>query len=71
MKIGRNKTIPIPKGFSAEDIRIESGICTGEKTIGFYSAADKKLHFAELVRTSADAEAFYRKYGISPDCGKK
>ena len=58
----KNKAIPIPDGFTAEDIKIESGICTGEKTIGFYSAADKKLHYAELVRNNADIEDFYRKY---------
>lgn len=60
----KNKILPIPNGFTAEDIKIESGICTGEKTIGFYSAADKKLHYAELVRTNADIEEFYRKYGV-------
>lgn len=58
------KQLPLPNGFTAEDIKIESSICTGEKTIGFYSAADKKLHYAELVRTNADIEDFYRKYGI-------
>lgn len=65
MKNGKSKTLPIPQNFSAEDIRIESSICTGEKTIGFYSSSDKKLHFAELVRTADDVNAFYRKYGIS------
>ena len=60
----KNKTLPIPGGFTAENIKIESSICTGEKTIGFYSAADKKLHYAELVRTNADIEDFYRKYGV-------
>ena len=60
----KNKTLPIPNGFTAEDIKIESSICTGEKTIGFYSAADKKLYYAELVRTNADIEDFYRKYGV-------
>ena len=60
----KNKTLPIPNGFTAEDIKIESSICTGEKTIGFYSAADKKLHYAELVRTNADIEDFYGKYGV-------
>lgn len=63
----KKKILPIPDGFTAEDIRIESSICTGEKTIGFYSAADKKLHFAELVRTNADIEDFYRKYGIEKE----
>ena len=60
----KNKTLPIPNGFTAEDIKRESSICTGEKTIGFYSAADKKLHYAELVRTNADIDDFYRKYGV-------
>lgn len=58
------KQLPIPNGFTAENIKIESSICTGEKTIGFYSAADKKLHYAELVRSNADIEDFYRKYGV-------
>ena len=66
MKI-RNKTIPIPEGFTADDIKVESSICTGEKTIGFYSPADKKLHYAELVKTGADIEEFYRKYGVYPE----
>lgn len=60
----KNKILPIPDGFTAEDIKMESSICTGEKTIGFYSASDKKLHYAELVRTNADVEEFYKKYGI-------
>lgn len=63
----KKKILPIPDGFTPEDIKIESSICTGEKTIGFYSAADKKLHSAELVRTNADIEEFYRKYGLEND----
>ena len=63
MKI-KNKTLPIPDGFTADNIKVESSICTGEKTIGFYSHADKKLHYAELVRTNSDIEEFYRKYGV-------
>lgn len=59
----KNKILPIPGGFTAEDIKTESSICTGEKTIGFYSSADKKLHYAELVRSDADIKEFYRKYG--------
>lgn len=58
------KTLPIPYGFTADDVKIESSVCTGEKTIGFYSAADKKLHFAELVRSETDITGFYRKYNI-------
>lgn len=58
------KTLPLPHGFSADDVKIESSVCTGEKTIGFYSASDKKLHFAELVRSDNDIIDFYRKYGL-------
>lgn len=60
----KKKALPIPQGFTAEDVKTESSICTGEKTIGFYSAADKKLHFAELVSDRTDIENFYEKYGI-------
>lgn len=58
------KVLPIPDGFTAEDVKTESSICTGEKTIGFYSAEDKKLHYAELVRSDEDILDFLRKYGI-------
>lgn len=54
----------IPEGFSAESIKIESSICTGEKTIGFYSPTEKKLLFAELIRCEDDIDAFYKKYGL-------
>ena len=54
----------IPEGFTENDIRTESSVCTGEKTIGFYSKADKKLHFSELVRSERDIAAFYAKYGV-------
>lgn len=60
----KQKIIPIPDGYSKEDVKIESSICTGEKTIGFYDRTDKKLHCAELVKTDADISEFYRKYGI-------
>lgn len=53
-----------PDGFTAEDIKIESSICTGERTIGFYDSAAKKLLYAELVKTDEDIAAFYQKYGI-------
>lgn len=58
------KVMPIPEGFSPEDIRVEASVCTGERTIGFYSPEDRRLHFAELVRSPGDIEAFYEKYGI-------
>ncbi|MCM1165372.1 MAG: hypothetical protein NC299_03445 [Lachnospiraceae bacterium] len=60
----RKKALPLPEGFTQRDIRLESSVCTGEKTIGFYSAAEKKLLFAELVRSEEDVAAFYEKYGL-------
>ncbi|MBQ4364588.1 MAG: hypothetical protein K6G68_01220 [Oscillospiraceae bacterium] len=56
--------LPIPQGFTADDIKIESSTCTGEKTIGFYSKADRKLHYSELVTKRQDIVDFYEKYGI-------
>lgn len=58
------KALPLPEGFTQRDIKIESSVCTGEKTIGFYSAAEKKLLYAELVRSEYDITAFYEKYGL-------
>ena len=58
------KKIPIPQGFSENDVKIESSICTGEKTIGFYDKHSKKLMFAELVKSESDIDKFYNKYGI-------
>ena len=58
------KPLAIPDGFSEKDIKIESSTCTGEKTIGFYSAAEKKLICAELVRSADDIAAFYERYGL-------
>ena len=56
--------LPIPAGFCKEDIKIESSICTGEKTIGFYSKKEKRLFYTELVVTDEDINNFYKKYGI-------
>ncbi len=67
MMLFKKKVIPIPKPFTAADIRIESSICTGEKTIGFYDKSTKKLLYSELVRNDADIEEFHRKYGIDRD----
>lgn len=59
----KQKILPLPEGFTEADIRTESSICTGETTIGFYSPEDKKLHYAELVRSAEDIQAFYARYG--------
>lgn len=71
MKTNKNQFLPIPNGFTAGDVKIESSTCTGEKTIGFYSASDKKLHYAELVRSNFDIENFYHKYGIEKNGSNK
>ena len=63
MKIG--KTLPIPEGYTEQDIKIESSTCTGDKTIGFYDKHDKKLHYSELIRTERDIRAFYAGYGLN------
>jgi len=57
----------IPEPFTAEDIRVESSICTGEKTIGFYDKGAHKLSFAELVCTEQDIMDFYQRYGAELD----
>lgn len=58
---------PIPEPFSAQDIQTESSICTGERTIGFYDRAARRLRFAELVRSAQDIRDFYAKYGVPLD----
>lgn len=61
---GKKRTKPIPDGFSADDVRTESSICTGEKIIGFYDKRLRRLMYAEVVRSQRDIEAFCNKYGI-------
>ncbi|MBP3857441.1 MAG: hypothetical protein IK990_17700 [Ruminiclostridium sp.] len=63
----KSNVIPLPDGYTAQDIKVESSTCTGEKTIGFYDKHDKKLHYSELVRSRKDIDSFYRKYGVSPE----
>ena len=65
MSICRKKSpLPIPEPFTADDIKVEASICTGERTVGFYDRATKKLMCAELVRSDRDIADFYRKYGL-------
>lgn len=56
--------LSIPDGFTPDSIRMESSICTGETTIGFYNPTEKRLCYAEFVRNEADVDAFYAKYGL-------
>lgn len=56
--------LAIPDGFVAEDIKTESSICTGETTIGFYDKETNRLTYAELVKSEADINAYYAKYGL-------
>ena len=60
----KHTVLPIPDGFTAEDIKLESSICTGEKSIGFCDRTSGRLVCAELVRSAKDIEAFCKKYGI-------
>ena len=53
----KQHTLSIPEPFSAEDIKLESSICTGESTIGFYDKTLKRLVYAELVRSEKDIRA--------------
>lgn len=66
MKLFRkNKTVlTIPNGYVADDIKVESSICTGEKIVGFYDKSSNRLVCDELVESESDIEGFYRKYGI-------
>ena len=54
---------PVPAGFTTDDIKIESSICTGETTIGFYDESERRLICAELVTCDDDITAYYEKYG--------
>ena len=60
----KNKKSAIPEGFTEEDIKLESSICTGEKTIGFFDRSENRLKFAELVESESDISAFYKRYGL-------
>lgn len=60
----KRKILPIPEGFTADSVKIESSICNGEKTIGFYDNKSKKLVNAEFVKSEKDIRNFYEKYGI-------
>lgn len=46
---------------------IRSSICTGEKVAGFREKEGGRFREVALIRTSADLEAFKRKYGITED----
>ncbi len=54
---------PVPAGFTVDDIKTESSICTGETTIGFYDKSERRLVCAELVSRDEDITAYYEKYG--------
>ena len=60
----KNQARAIPDGFSADSIRTESSICTGETIIGFYDEVSKKLCHAEMVKNEEEIAAFYAKYGL-------
>ncbi len=61
----RKLTLPVPKECEGMEIKIQSSTCTGEKTIGFSDRRTGELRYPELVRSQADIEAFYEKYGLT------
>ncbi|MGN0666700.1 MAG: hypothetical protein ACI4KF_09270 [Huintestinicola sp.] len=63
---GRKKTdpVPVPEECRGLEVRVESSICTGEKTIGFYDKSRKRLLHSELVRSEEDIRSFCNKYGV-------
>lgn len=61
------RVLSVPEECRGMEVRIESSACTGEKTIGFYDPAARKLIYAELVRSDGDIQSFYDKYGIKRD----
>ena len=61
----RSPVLPLPEGFTAADIRVESSVCTGEKTIGFYNAAEKKQLCADQVRTDGDKNTNKQNNGLT------
>lgn len=54
----------LPAECEGMEVRVQSSICTGEKTIGFYDRQKKQLVYTELVRSQKDIDAFYQKYGL-------
>ncbi|EFB75684.1 hypothetical protein SUBVAR_05458 [Subdoligranulum variabile DSM 15176] len=58
-----------PAGMTADDIRTQSSVCTGETMIGFWDSHTGRLQQAVVVRNDADIAAFYRSYGWEPPCG--
>lgn len=55
----------VPPECKGMKVKIETGICTGEKTIGFFDPVTKRLLYTELVRSQEDVAAFYERYGLS------
>lgn len=46
---------------------IRSGICTGEKTVGFKDMQTGKFEDIMCIRGEEDLKEFMEIYGISPD----
>jgi hypothetical protein len=61
------RTVPVPNECQGMEIRIESSVCTGEKTIGFFNPDTRRLMYTELVKSDDDISAFYEKYGLKRD----
>lgn len=60
----KHAVLPVPADCVEYEIKAESSVCTGEKTIGFYNPSTRELEHAELVRNDNDIAEFYAKYGL-------
>lgn len=66
MSIFKKEIAPkVPTECQGMDVKIQSSICTGEKTIGFYNRKTRELMYPELVKSKEDIAAFCEKYGVS------
>ncbi len=61
----QKKHTPVPPECEGMEIKVMSSTCTGERTIGFYNRNTRELMYIELVRSQADIDAFYEKYGVN------
>ena len=61
------KPQPVPEPFTADDIRMEESICTGERTAGFADKQTGRFHEYLCIRDEQELADFCRQTGTSPD----
>lgn len=62
----RPEVLTPPEGCTAQDIKTQSSICTGETLIGFQNKHTGQLMQAVCVHSKAEIDAYYRRYGFPP-----